>query len=285
MFAFKRLFKTTFAVASLIGLLAVDGGAVRGQTWRQEGRIAARVARQAGRTNARTFGDYGTGGYTTYYAPGGYYAGPTYYRPGYAVYRPGYAGGYYAGPAYNGGYYGAPPFSNAPAYGGPAYGAFTGPRPAYYNPAPVSGPGAYAAAPLPRAYLGVIMSDTPDGVVVVTAVRPNSPAEQAGIQPGDVLMSIDGREIFTPQDVTRMVARHAPGEAVRLAIDRNGKNDQIEAVVASTGVEPVVEPVVEPAASGPQPTLAPANENAATYESLPAPSQARRAVIDEFDAN
>src|SRR5215469_13637742 len=148
-------------------------GTVGAQTARQEGRMEARAARQAGRATARTFGDFGYPGYTTY-GPGYYYVGPGYYYSG---------PGYYSGPAYGGGGY----------YRGPVYGS------GYRRST------AYAAAP--RAYLGITMSETADGVVRVSGIRPNSPADEAGLRPGDVLLAMDGRDIYSAQDVTRMVAR------------------------------------------------------------------------------
>ncbi|HQU42665.1 MAG TPA: PDZ domain-containing protein [Pirellulales bacterium] len=133
------------------------------------------------------------------------------FGPGYYPY-PGYYS-YYA----PGGYY-----AYGPVYGGPAYYA-----PGY------SAPDAYARPPYPRqrAYLGITMSETPDGVVRISGVRTNSPAAEAGLRVGDVILALNGREIYSAQDVSRMVARHVPGDAVALNIDRNGRNDRVEAVL------------------------------------------------------
>ena len=170
--------------------------------------------------------------------------------------------------------------------GGAIYGCYVGPQNNYYN-GPAYGAGANApaggyapsmpATPPPRAYLGISMSETPDGVVRVSGVRPNSPAERAGLLLGDALLAIDGREVFTSQDITRMVARHVPGEAVRLDIDRNGQNDQIQAVLAST-TGPV-------ATNGPVPTVAPGYENEAPYEVILAPPQGQRKSVEQLHAD
>jgi hypothetical protein len=214
------MLKRLCVLALVACLTPLAGETARGQTVRQEGRMEARAARQVGRATARTFGDFGNRGY--YYAPGGFYG------PGYGT------GGYYGGSRYYGGgpgYYGGSGYYGGPRYYG-TYGGFPASRyggsyagPAYYGPS--AGPGGQ------RAYLGITMSETPDGVVRVSGVRPNSPADEAGIRPGDVLLALDGRDIYSSQDVTRMVARHVPGEAVRLDVDRNGRSDELEAVLAA----------------------------------------------------
>ncbi|MGH7139657.1 MAG: PDZ domain-containing protein [Pirellulales bacterium] len=177
--------------------------------------------------NYGTSYNYGPGGYSRNNAGyGGYgYGGPGFYGPGYGGMGNGYgATGYgrmqygaYGGPAYGGsGYYGGQGYAGGPGYnaGGPAYGG----APAV----PATGP---------KTYLGITMSETPDGVVRVSGVRPGSPAEEAGFRPGDVLLAIDNRELYTAGDVSHIVARHTPGDTVQFAIDRNGHNDKIEAVL------------------------------------------------------
>lgn len=54
------------------------------------------------------------------------------------------------------------------------------------------------------------------GAAVVN-VSPGSGAEQAGIVPGDVVVSVDGHSVATPDDLTNLVREHHPGESVRLS--------------------------------------------------------------------
>ena len=56
----------------------------------------------------------------------------------------------------------------------------------------------------------------------VAGVAPGSAAEQAGIQPGDILRSIDGLSLLTEQGAARF-ARASAGEAVRLTFERNAQ--------------------------------------------------------------
>ncbi len=63
------------------------------------------------------------------------------------------------------------------------------------------------------------------GVVRVDQVAPSSPALQAGIQVGDVVRAIDGREVKRSSDLVSYVisqARLRPGQEVTLEIERSG---------------------------------------------------------------
>lgn len=56
----------------------------------------------------------------------------------------------------------------------------------------------------------------------VLAVYPQSPAAEAGLQPGDVLLSFDGEEIDDPLDLRRREAALTPGSKVHVAGLRAG---------------------------------------------------------------
>jgi hypothetical protein len=114
----------------------------------------------------------------------------------------GYGGGYYDG--YYGGQY--------------AYGQ------SYY-----SEPG-YAAAPSPRTGLGVYM-DERDNAVFVQSVVPGSPAEQAGLEPGDVIIAISGNLITSADQVRQIVAEHEPGDELEIETDRDGREVRTAAVL------------------------------------------------------
>ncbi len=58
--------------------------------------------------------------------------------------------------------------------------------------------------------------------VYVTDVFPGSPAAQAGLQPGDVLLNIGKHAILDPSDLRRVEAAMKPGTQVQLSGLRNG---------------------------------------------------------------
>lgn len=195
--------------SAIVGIAAVAGysAGAEAQGFRREGRIEAREARQEGRYDARNFGNYGG------YAPGGVYYGP------------------YYGPSYSSGYYGY----NGPQYHGPAYGSYaTNPPPYYAPPARYDDNVVYHGHE--RAVLGVTLGENRDGVVTVQQITPDSPAEEAGLRRGDEILAINGRQVFSYRDVTRMIADHQPNDLVELSIGRNGRERTVEATLAGREV-------------------------------------------------
>jgi len=93
--------------------------------------------------------------------------------------------------------------------------------------APASGLAAGPVAPVSRpnagrAWLGIAMDKATaatSGVSVRHVLR-GSPAEKAGLKEGDLLRTIDGEKVAAPEDVSRIVASHAPGEAIVATLAR-----------------------------------------------------------------
>ena len=63
---------------------------------------------------------------------------------------------------------------------------------------------------------------------LIADLTPGGPAEQAGLQPGDVVLGIDGRPVDSADDLTRQVAMVHPGEVARLEVMRNGRSVNVE---------------------------------------------------------
>jgi serine protease Do len=72
-----------------------------------------------------------------------------------------------------------------------------------------------------------------DGGALVAAVTPDSPASKAGLQPGDVIRSVNGTAVKTPGDLARDVAGIQPGKAATLDVLRDGSSKTISVQVAS----------------------------------------------------
>jgi peroxiredoxin len=60
--------------------------------------------------------------------------------------------------------------------------------------------------------------------VLITGVLPRSPALMAGLSVDDVILSLDGEQVFRPEDVVRIVSSHRVGERVAVVLDRRGQS-------------------------------------------------------------
>jgi serine protease Do len=82
----------------------------------------------------------------------------------------------------------------------------------------VAASAAQAAAP----WLGIRGEPEHAGNVTgvrVVAVAPSSPAEKAALKPAtDVIVAVDGHPIDTPEKLAELIARHAPGDTVKLLV-------------------------------------------------------------------
>ena len=59
--------------------------------------------------------------------------------------------------------------------------------------------------------------------VLVQQVQPGGPADKAGLKPGDIITTIDGRAIKDGDDLVNEIASRRPGSTVRLGYLRDGK--------------------------------------------------------------
>ncbi|GJL95695.1 MAG: serine protease [Hyphococcus sp.] len=85
-----------------------------------------------------------------------------------------------------------------------------------------------------RGWLGVSIDDMTQEVAsslnlrkpqgaVVTLVRPNSPASNAGVEADDVILSFNGRAVSSVRDLTRAVADTPIGQSVPMVVLRQGQ--------------------------------------------------------------
>ncbi len=76
---------------------------------------------------------------------------------------------------------------------------------------------------------------------LVSEERPESPADRAGIEQGDVVVGLGGRAIETPRDLEATVSRYAPGEQVDVDLVRRGEPVKVSALLAARPHERVAE--------------------------------------------
>ena len=67
--------------------------------------------------------------------------------------------------------------------------------------------------------------------VIVSTITPSGGAAKAGLQPGDVIVSIDGREIKGGDDLVDDISARQVGSTVKLGYLRNGKKDVASVVI------------------------------------------------------
>ena len=68
--------------------------------------------------------------------------------------------------------------------------------------------------------------------IEVTAVANGSAADEAGLQPGDIILAIDGIRLESASKTLDMIAETAPGTTLELEISRGGNPLTINALVA-----------------------------------------------------
>jgi S1-C subfamily serine protease len=74
-------------------------------------------------------------------------------------------------------------------------------------------------------------SDAGAGGVKVGGVRPDSPAEKAGVRAGDVIVRFAGVSVRTLDDFTFVLRGRRPGDRVEVVVVRDGREHALEAVL------------------------------------------------------
>lgn len=93
-----------------------------------------------------------------------------------------------------------------------------------------------------RGYLGVqivpVTEDVADSLglarnrgELVQTVQPGQAAANAGLQPGDVVVKVDGQEVSPDNTLSFIVANTAPGKRIPIEVIRNGKRMTLTATV------------------------------------------------------
>nr|WP_314525017.1 Do family serine endopeptidase [uncultured Brevundimonas sp.] len=90
-----------------------------------------------------------------------------------------------------------------------------------------------------RGYVGVSIQDIPKGAVEALALPTNTkgayvgevtadgPAQKAGVQVGDVVVQVNGRDIDGSTELRRMVAATEAGQNVRFTVIRDGRRQEV----------------------------------------------------------
>ena len=93
-----------------------------------------------------------------------------------------------------------------------------------------------------RGYLGVGIAPVTDDLAaslgieenrgeIIQSVQPGEGAARAGIEPGDIVLRVDGREVTPDQTLSYLVARIAPGQTVPVELIRDGRRRTLNVTV------------------------------------------------------
>ena len=93
-----------------------------------------------------------------------------------------------------------------------------------------------------RGYLGVRIQQISDDLAAslglakrrgefLQSVEPGQGAAKAGLQPGDVVVKVDGKDVTPEQTLSFIVANTAPGKRIPIELIRNGQRLTVQAVV------------------------------------------------------
>ena len=93
-----------------------------------------------------------------------------------------------------------------------------------------------------RGFLGVVIQDLDKELAedfgldskqgaLISNVMPDSPADQAGLQQGDVVISFNGTPVKAMQEFRRRVAMVRPGEKIEMQVMRSGKEVSVAVII------------------------------------------------------
>jgi putative serine protease PepD len=90
-----------------------------------------------------------------------------------------------------------------------------------------------------HAYLGISSSSVPGSAngtafgAQVGSVVTGSPADQAGIQNGDTIKSIGGKQVQTSDDLAAIIAGYKPGDKVTVVLTRGGSDKSVDVTLGT----------------------------------------------------
>ena len=81
---------------------------------------------------------------------------------------------------------------------------------------------------------------------LINRIEPGAPADKAGLEPGDVIVKIDGKPIEKSSDLPRLVGNTKPGTQSTLTVFRRGAMKELSVVIAELEPEKVAKRANEP---------------------------------------
>jgi immune inhibitor A len=100
--------------------------------------------------------------------------------------------------------------------------------------AAVADPKSFRSAPAAAGYLGIVVRGDSQHRPVIEAVERDSPADDAGLQSGDVIVKLDGATITSDAEARDQLRARLAGESITLNVVREGKSLDLSAVLNPT---------------------------------------------------
>jgi serine protease Do len=145
-----------------------------------------------------------------------------------------------------------------------------------------------------RGYLGVMIQDVTPALAkkfgleevrgaLVGEVTPKGPAAKAGVESGDVIAKINGREVKDSRQLKLAVARVAPGDTATLTVLRDGKEKTLKVKLDELPGDKTVAKASAPDDEGTLNGVGVADVDARTRRQFNIPDQVKGAVVTEVD--
>jgi serine protease Do len=140
--------------------------------------------------------------------------------------------------------------------------------------------------------MGLPTSDPATDGALIAAISPHSPADRAGLKPGDVITGVNNVTVTNPSDLAADIANVDPGHDTTINYIRNGKPDSLSVAVATMPANPDASfqqgggsqpPAAVPGNAGLGLTLAPLTPDIRSQLNLP--DDASGAVVTEVKPN
>ena len=75
-----------------------------------------------------------------------------------------------------------------------------------------------------------------DGVLI-RSLEKDSPAERDGIEPGDIVIAVNGQSVKTPTELSSIIGSKKPNDKVKITVIRDGKEKTIEVTLGEFPTE------------------------------------------------
>jgi serine protease Do len=154
------------------------------------------------------------------------------------------------------------------------------------------GVAAQTVSPQMAAAMGLPTSNPTSDGALIAAISPHSPADRAGLKPGDVITGVNNATVTNPSDLAADIANVDPGHDTSINYIRNGKPQTLSVAVTTMPANPDAAfqqgggsqpPVAVPGNAGLGLTLAPLTPDIRSQLNLPA--DASGAVVAQVKPN